>query len=236
MATEDRNAAFSAFVSAGASRAGREQEKLFAELLRQGQAQGLEQGAPLLELFRLLPAAALASERAEYDRVVSRYGKDHPLAHAREQSLDAMERGEAQAARGRARAARALHAAQAPGEAFHGFVSDEAGEPLPGLTVRLASARTAAKLEARTEADGYFRVPLPQRAAEPAAAEKAAEEVAEVLIVDSRGQTVHQDPVGLALRAGSAYREYTVAAGRGAAEPRQRAPRAAPAARRKKHP
>ena len=104
MAIDDRTATFSALFSGGASRQNQEQEKILQALQQQARQEALAKGDALLTFFRALPAAALASERAEHERVVRRYGEDHPRAHALEESLDGLERAEAQAARGRARA------------------------------------------------------------------------------------------------------------------------------------
>jgi hypothetical protein len=101
-----------------------------------------------------------------------------------------------------------MEMAQMPEAAFHGFVTDEAGEPLPGMTVRVTSPRLLSQLAASTAKDGYFRVVLPE------AAKKQGEqntELAEVVIVDGQGKRVHDDPLPLQLGAGSAYREYILA-------------------------
>ena len=208
MAIDDRTATFSALFSGGASRQNQEQEKILQALQQQARQEALAKGDALLTFFRALPAAALASERAEHERVVRRYGEDHPRAHALEESLDGLERAEAQAARGRARAARVMEMAQMPEPAFHGFVTDEAGDPLPGMTVRVASPRLGTELAASTGQDGYFRLVLPEAAKKQG---KQNVELAEVVIVDGQGKRVHEDPLPLQVHAGSAYREYIVA-------------------------
>jgi hypothetical protein len=171
--------------------------------------QTLANGGLLLEVFRALPAVAIASERVEYERVVKRHSKDHPRAQVLARSLDALERADVQAVRGRARAARAMEAVRMAGRAFHGFVTDEAGDPLPGMTVRIASASFRA--EAPTAPDGYFRVELPEPAPtkEPRA---AVSDVASITIVDAQGNQVLDDPLALPLSLGvaGAYREYRV--------------------------
>src|SRR5262245_60032331 len=119
MAIDDRTATFSALFSSGASRHNQEQEKILQAFQQQVRQDTLAKGDALLALFRALSAAALASERAEHERVVGRYGKDHPRAQALEKSLDGLERAEVQAVRGRARAARVMEMARMPEPAFH---------------------------------------------------------------------------------------------------------------------
>jgi hypothetical protein len=208
MAIDDKTATFSALFSGGASRQNQEQEKILQALQQQVRQDTLAKGDALLALFRALPAAALASERAEHERLVGRYGKDHPRAQALEKSLDGLERAEVQAVRGRARAARAMEMARMPEPAFHGFVADEAGEPLPGMTVRVVSPRLGTELAAPTKQDGYFHLVLPEAVKKQG---KRNAELAEVIIVDGQGKRVHEDPLPLQLDAGSAYREYIVA-------------------------
>ncbi len=207
MSIDDRNAEFSASYSGGASRQTREEDKTLEALRRQALQAALENGSAALEFFRALPAAVIASERVEHERVVRQYGKDNPRALAMEAWLDRLERMEGQAARGRARAARALEMMQRFELAFHGFVSDTTGEPLPGMTVRLASPRLHVERQARTAPDGYFRIVLPEAAKAPS---KKDPELAEVDIIDAQGNRVHEDLLPLQLRAGSAYREYVL--------------------------
>jgi hypothetical protein len=92
MAIEERNAKFSALFSDGASRQNLEQEKILQALQQQARQDALAKGDALLTLFRTLPAAALASERAEHERVVKHYGSDHPRAQALEESLESLAR------------------------------------------------------------------------------------------------------------------------------------------------
>jgi len=91
--------------------------------------------------FRTLPAAALASKCAEHERIVRQYGSNHPRAQALEESLSGLER------RGSAGRARDGDGPM-PDIAFHGFISNEAGEPLPDMTVRVASPRLRTQLAA----------------------------------------------------------------------------------------
>jgi len=198
----------------------REQEKILQALERQAREDALQSGGALLALFEALPAAALAAERAEHERIVKLYGKDDARAQALEESLDGFERMEVQLARGRARAARAMAFVQKPGTAFHGFVSDAAGEPVPRMKVRVASRQAGIDLSAVTAADGYFRVALrdsPARAAAKASAredtaadEKRTGQVAQIRIFAANGTLVHEDPLPLDLAGGTAYREYFV--------------------------
>jgi Carboxypeptidase regulatory-like domain len=223
MPTDERFARLSASFSGGEARQAREQQKVLQELERQAQRDALANGGLLLALFQALPAAALASERAEHERIVGRYGKDHPRAQALEASLDRLERTEARAALGRMRAARAMQTAQMQGAALQGFVIDAAGEPLRGMTVSVEAARMPAPLSARTAADGYFRIELPPAEAAPAREREEERELAQVVVLDANGRRVHEDPMPLSLRAGGAYREYTVEPEAGA--PPRRPPR-----------
>lgn len=211
MATDERSAKFTASLPGGAARSGQEREKILQELERQARRDALTGGGMLLELFRALPAAALAAERAEHERIAQRYGKEDPRAQALAASLDRLERAEARATLGRTRVARALQAAQMPGSALHGFVTDAAGAPLRGMTVRVDSPALRAPLAARSAADGYFRVELPPAdELERAMKEEEERELARVSVLDANGRPVHEDPLALSLRAGVAYREYQV--------------------------
>jgi hypothetical protein len=75
--------------------------------------------------------------------------------------------------------------------------------------VSVEAARMPAPLSARTAADGYFRIELPPVEA-PAREREEDRELAQVVVLDANGRRVHEDPMPLSLRAGGAYREYTV--------------------------
>jgi len=207
-----------------ASNVTRDRARTYEQQFRKSGADALEIGQQLLGLFEQLPAAMIASERNEYERLVKKYGEDHPRVAAARQALAGLESFESQAALGRARVRRAVESTQVPGVAFFGFVYDESGKPLSGLTVRLRAADSRASatsrvepLQARTAEDGYFRIPLVQdtpapsaartrasaRKAEASAAAASSDERGEgsatVEILDERGAVVHQDPVPLSL-------------------------------------
>jgi hypothetical protein len=210
-----------------AAKVDRERKRNFAAQLRRSGADALGLGDDLLVLFSTLPAAVIASEHAEYERVVARYGKEHPRARQVADALADFENIEAQAARGRTRAARAIESIQASGSAFFGFVTGAGGDPLAGYKVRLTGRDIASgKLEAVTGDDGYFRIALPatnastastgQRASSKRAAASTASDsktdtshvLAAVEVLDRKGRSVHEDPLPLQIDSGSAYREY----------------------------
>ena len=230
-----------------AAKVDRDRKRNFATQMRRSGADALGLGDDLLELFTTLPAAVIASERAEYDRLVERHGKDHPRSRQVAEALDAFEGVEAQAARGRARATRAIEAIQASGTAFFGFVTSADGDPLAGYKVRVTGI-AAGKLEAITGDDGYFRIALPAKSASAptagrrvspkrAAASTPAEDrteaspvLAAVEVLDRKGNKVHEDPLPLQIDSGSAYREYRLEVterGPGKAVSRKKKPRKA---------
>jgi hypothetical protein len=198
----------------------RERARTYDQQFRKSGADALEVGQQLLGLFEQLPAAMIASERAEYERLVKRYGEEHPRATDASEILTGLESFESQAALGRARVRRAVESMQAPGVAFFGFVFDESGKPLGGLTVRVSQSARSQSLQARTPDDRYFRIPLVQdprglsAARERASAhriksaatqpgQRVAASSAMVEIVDARAEVVHQDPVPLNLTGGN---------------------------------
>jgi hypothetical protein len=209
MARADHKPTFSAAGAGAESHEPREREKIFPELQRQAGENALAQADALLAFFQALPAAALASERVEYERIVKRHGRNDARSAALEHSLDALEHMEMQAQRGRARWARVLEMARLDGAALHGFVSDATGAPLPGLTVRVTAPRLRAEFTARTEQDGYFRLVLPEPEGQQASSNEKPE-LGQVLVLDRRDRRLHVDPIPLELHAGSAYREYRV--------------------------
>lgn len=188
--------------------------------------------ASLLDVLTVLPAATITARRAEYERVVARYGAAHARARQIEASLVALEGMDAQAAAGRTRARFALDALAAAGTAFAGFVTDTDGAPLAGMTVELTGDNLPRKPRDVTANDGRFRIPLPPappesvdaasetRRAKPAAARSAANTgganagFANVRILNATGRVVYEDPARLQTSAGSAYREYRIG-GRG---------------------
>jgi hypothetical protein len=210
-------------LAAGAKQLERELKKTADAQMKEIGRTALETGPALLELFELLPAAMIAARGAEYERILARYDEKHPRAVQMETSLIALQELESQAARGRARAARVMEAARAPGVAFHGFVSDEDGEPLSGMTVQLTGHAPFGKTVARTESDGYFRMPLPVDGVSAGAesgrldlsetTDRAAQRDATQLAVqirDTRGALVFEDPVPLQIGPSGAYREYRI--------------------------
>jgi hypothetical protein len=199
----------------------RERARTYDQQFRKSGADALEAGQQLLGLFEQLPAAMITSERNEYERLVKRYGVDHPRAAQVRETITELEGFGSQMALGRARVTRALESMRTPGVAFFGFVHDESGEPLHGLTVRISESGRSEPLESRTAEDGYFRIPLVQEPRRPAAARKRASarraeasaaagqpeeraESATVEILDERGTIVHVDPVPLNLGAEAA--------------------------------
>jgi hypothetical protein len=169
----------------------------------------------ILDLFRVLPAAMIGAQNTERDRLLALHGVDDPRVRQLERGIASLEASEAAAAQGRSRAARALAEVRLPGPAFWGFVSDDRGEPLPGMTVRLLMARgEGAGAPSRTADDGYFRIALPGAAAAPqpqpgaaALPDGPAEAMFTVQFLDGKGALVYEDQIPL-VGASSAYREY----------------------------
>src|SRR5262249_38422243 len=87
-----------------AAQVDRERKRNFSAQSRRSGAAALAAGDELLALFSALPAAVIASGRAVYDRVVARYGKEHPRAQQVADALTDVQHLETQAARGRTRA------------------------------------------------------------------------------------------------------------------------------------
>lgn len=199
----------------------------------------LSLGPALLDLFTKLPAAMIAADTAEYQRVVERDGEQSPGAAELKAALARLESLEATASLGRARATRAAAVARMPGPMFHGFVADESGSPMASMRVRLATATGAAPQEAVTEVDGYFAIRLPgpgaperpsapsegpttaPTAAPPArpaagtasrppdSQRQSTGEEATATIANHRGQVVYEDPVPVDTSR-TVYREYRV--------------------------
>jgi len=170
----------------------------------------------LLDFFEVLPAAMIAAQGAELERLAAIGGPDDGRVAAAEARLAALQAAESLAIPGRARAARALAQLNMPGRAFWGFVSDEKGQPVAGMTVRLSARGNASGSSARTAEDGYFRIALPDDTGPGAASMSAIGTPAggqgkdatfTVQFVNAAGAIVFEDQVPLA-GGGSAYREY----------------------------
>jgi hypothetical protein len=219
----------------GAAKHEQERRHQFEAQLEESRGAALANGVRLLALFELLPKAMLASQHAERERVAARLGRNHPRVRDLEASIREIERSEGLAKLGRERVARFVQGIERGGTEFHGFVYDRAGQPLPGMTVRLRIGRRGDKSAAKTEADGYFRIPLlhpdaeetgrggkesargekegatkTKSAARAGASKETEGEVATVEVLDSKGKVAFTDPTPLVLGDRGAYREYVV--------------------------
>lgn len=211
----------------GASKVNRDRKRTFDAQLRKSGADALGFGAALLELFETLPAAMIASETTEMERLAKRYGDaQHPRVLQVADAVARLEGIDAQASRGRVRAARAMESLQAPGHSLFGFVTDDAGNPRVGYTVRITAVGLPDKLRANTASDGYFRIALSGKRAAKAGPQKPAKtrkaivddevntqatsRVASVEILDPRGRVAYRDALPLQIDSGSAYREYRI--------------------------
>ncbi len=214
MALSADNRGFSNLAAGGAD-VDRDRRREADAAVKESARRATDIGSVLLDVFTALPAAIVAAETTEYRRVVERYGKDHPRAQEIEASLAAFGQLDAMASQGRARIKRAIDAQQMPGDALHGFVTDEDGTPLAGLRVRLTGAAISGEHEATTQADGYFAVPLPAKDARAAARDASPDKEQEppsatVIVADPGGKTLYEDPVPLDLEQGGAFREYRI--------------------------
>jgi hypothetical protein len=186
----------------------RERQRNFDAALGQARDAALDVAATLLGVTEALPLALIATEKAEHERLRKAYGEDHPRTRELQARLVQLEALQGVEAGARARATRGLAALRRPGDALHGFVADEGGAPLPGLTVQLLGERLQENLQARTEDDGYFRIPLPDVKGSGGASEPAPN--AARVVIKRRETTVYEDPFPFEVDGGAAYREYRI--------------------------
>lgn len=195
-------------------------ERHLDELRERGPGLGFE----LLDLFETLPQALQSSQRLEHRRLLKRYGDKHPRVQEAALELEELDAFELQAAAGRDRARRLIEVVSVQGPAFHGFVTDTSGQPLPGARVEVRALREQIITEASTADDGYFRAPLPaaervkpvddksdKPGGNPAAAPVAESSLqTQVMLRDRSGRLLYEDPLPLLLDGSSAYRDYSI--------------------------
>ena len=193
-------------------------------------------GLELANLFSVLPAAFVASQQRELDRIKQEKVPNDPRVAALEQSIEQAGVLQVTAQRAQVRVERGLVAVAGGESVFHGFVSDAQLAPLSGVTVRVTGVKGGGRsgtLSTTTDDEGYFSIPLGKksdqwaksgvkgnrldriaafmamRTTERGAEKSAAGEGAHVEIL-KKGKPIHSDPASLAVDQGSVYREYVV--------------------------
>jgi hypothetical protein len=208
----------------GAEHVAPERRARFKRHLDELQERGPALGFDLLELFETLPQALQSSQQVEHRRLLKCHGDKHPRVLEAALELEELGALELQASAGRARARRLIEQVGVKGPAFHGFVTDTSGQPLPGIRIEVRALREQLIAEANTADDGYFRAPLPatervkpvgEKFAEPGASPAAAPKDAsglqtQVLLRDRGGRLLYEDPLPLVLDGSSAYRDYQI--------------------------
>jgi hypothetical protein len=220
------------------ARARAQNDKQRAQLLQgqlaQASRQGFDLGRELYAFISSLPSVALATDLAEYERVAKRYGPDSERARAVEVLVENGRTLQRTAALATVRVDRVVQGVQEQEPVFHGFVSDRAAKPQPGLIVQLSSQTLREPLIARTDDAGYFRIGLPaaqltpaqEAAQEKRAAAKNSQAEATVEVLGAGGNVLYADPVPLVVDNGMAYREYVVdASGEEPTKPQARKPK-----------
>ena len=182
------------------------------ETRRRATREALGQAGPVLEFVTALPAAVMASQRAEIERLTA-IDKQHPRAAQVADMLDQLTRSAPMASRVMSRVVRGVDVARAPQPGLYGFVADAEGAPFEGAVVRLGEGRAAPS--AKTAADGYFMVPLSggrARENDNTGIGAAASDPNEVRIrVEAAdGQLLYEDPRPVNTLIGYDYREYVV--------------------------
>ena len=209
----------------GAEHVAPERRARFKRHLDELQERGPALGFDLLELFEALPQALQSSQQLEHRRLLKKYGDKHPRVQEAALELEELDALERQAAAGRDRARRLIEVVSVKGPAFHGFVTDTSGQPLPGIRIEVRALREQLIAEANTAEDGYFRAPLPTTERVKPVGEKSAELGAsaaatpkdasglqsQVLLRDRSGRLLYEDPLPLVLDGSSAYRDYQIA-------------------------
>jgi hypothetical protein len=196
-------------------------------------------GLELLDLMKMLPDAFVASQRRELHRLKATGEDNDERIKNLEASIEQATTLRTTIQRGESRIERGLGSLGDSEIAFHGFVSDQDLNPMPGLTVRLSGREGASRrgLTAVTENDGYFRISLGskrddgkewrERVGQINFAEKiniiteqpaAGATSGDATSTKPRGQveilqgdkTVYVDPAALSIDEGNVYREYVV--------------------------
>ena len=236
MATQSKKSGFPEFFAD--TQSAEKMRRQFIEAPGEAVAQSaLGAGLELANLFSALPAAFVASQQRELERIKQAKVKDDPRVAALEQSIEHAGVLQATAQRGQVRVQRALVAVAGPDNVFHGFVSDAELTPLKGVTVRVTGVEGARSLSTTTGDDGYFSIQLGSKsdsganwgvktgrgslldrmaevmsglAARGSADEKSAASQGGHVEILKKGELLHSDPASLVVDKGSVYREYVI--------------------------
>lgn len=237
MATESNKTQFPGFFTSPKSAEAMRRQNFEAPLEAAGPS-ALASAVELGNLFSILPAAFVASQERELKRLLSSGAENDPRATALKSSIEQAGVLQTTAERGKIRVERALLAAGRNDHVFQGFVSDSALRPQEGFTVRLTQSKLSKALSTKTDADGYFCIPLASKSSDEqdsktkasmtslsqrisdfmtgpgiesgsSSSERTIEDASQVEILQ-KGNLLHSDPVSVARGEGSVYREYII--------------------------
>lgn len=182
------------------------------QLLRELRHTAPSLGTDLLNLFQTLPAALREAQRVELARLRKRYGDADPRSSDRADTVEALVELDTGMRQGTRRAYRMIELIDVEDTVFHGFVTDTAGEPLPGSRVELLGPRQQLFGSALSAGDGYFRMPLPrgerQDAKDPN--DRSAIQPMQVQLRARDGALLYADPLPIEFDGDSVYREYAI--------------------------
>lgn len=197
---------------------------------------------PVSELAKVLtslPAAFVASQKKELQRVRETSGDYDERIPALEASIEQSEILQVMAGRGQSRVQRLIGSLATGENVFHGFVSDPDFAPMSGVTVRLTGTkRGRGKAAATTDEDGYFSIALgpndygtqdsskrslsiSQRVNKlfetrkldstvTPEAEKDEEASQSTVQILRKNTLLHEDPLPVTVDEGTIYREYVI--------------------------
>ena len=177
---------------------------------RKAVQEGAAAADAVLQVMAALPSLMATSSQAEVERLRA-IDPAHPRLAQVEASADALAQLAPLARRLQTRATRGLAIARAPVAGLHGFVEDDAGQPLSGLVVTLKGVAGSAPT-ATTADDGYFVLAIAKRGDGQPPDDTKAKPVT-VVIRDKAGRALHEDPVPLDATFGVGYREYVIDGG-----------------------
>jgi hypothetical protein len=114
----------------------------------------------LIGLQRALDGGGARAQKREVERLLKKYGDDHPRVREAQARIDALQRHGAHFDRGLDGLSKAVETLAAE-NLFHGYVVDAEGAPARGYRVHLDDRNPySAPLRAMTDDDGYFRIEL----------------------------------------------------------------------------
>jgi len=199
--------------------------KFIDEPLAAARQPAMETGLKMLSFLAAVPDAVVASRRRELERVRASRRDGDPRIAALEASIEYAGRARTAARLAQTRAEKISSTMFGGKVLFHGFVSNESLEPLPGMTVRIVAQASAGRgdsaLTATTDHEGYFSFAGGGKLGDIGREKKAVDadkvtltdnvedRTVAVEIADASGTVVQTDPTPLEL-GGTAYREYII--------------------------